>query len=499
MTRIHHIIGGRRTCGASDEFGPVFNPATGHQEGEVVLGTPADVEAAVQSAKAAGRDWAATPPAARASVMFEMRELMSARRDEIAMQVSAEHGKTHPDALGEVARALEVVEFACGAPHLLKGDFNREAARGVDVCAERQPLGVVAGITPFNFPAMVPLWMIPMAVACGNSFVLKPSEKDPSSANLVHDLFSEAGLPDGVLNVVHGDKTVVDAILAHPHVAAVSFVGSTPVAEYVYQIGCHYGKRVQALGGAKNHMIILPDADLEQAADALMGAGYGSAGERCMAVSVAVPVGEETADRLVEKLIPRVHALKVGPSTDQSAEMGPLITREHRDKVAAMIDQGAAEGASVVVDGRGLSLQGYENGFWLGGTLLDRVTPDMSVYAQEIFGPVLSVVRANSYDEALALVNGHQYANGTAIFTRDGDAARDYAARIEVGMVGINVPIPVPVAYHSFGGWKRSIFGAHGIYGPEAVHFYTRLKTVTTRWPTGIRAGADFQFPSMSS
>ena len=498
-TRIEHIIAGTRTGDPSGPTAPVFNPATGEQAANVVMGTTDDVDRAVAAARAASPDWAATPPARRAQVLFAFRDLIAGRRDDVARTISAEHGKTHDDALGEVARALEVVEFACGIPQLLKGDFSREVAGGMDSFSERQPLGVVAGITPFNFPAMVPLWMIPMALACGNTFVLKPSEKDPSSANLVHDLLAQAGLPDGVLNVVHGGKEAVDAILDHPGIAAVSFVGSTAVAEYIYTRGCAAGKRVQALGGAKNHMIVLPDADLDQATDALLGAGYGSAGERCMAISVAVPVGEETADRLVDKLAPQVQSLAIGPSTDPNAQMGPLITAGHRDKVAHMIGQGADEGAEVVVDGRGLALQGYENGFWLGGTLLDRVTPDMSVYRDEIFGPVLSVVRAASYDDAVDLVNGHAYANGTAIFTRDGDAARDFAARIEVGMVGVNVPIPVPVGYHSFGGWKRSIFGAHGIYGPEAVHFYTRLKTVTTRWPTGIRAGAELVFPTMGS
>jgi len=498
MNRIEHIIGGKSMSGG-DGAAPVFNPATGQQCSEVLLGGRREIDAAVATAKEAGKAWAATTPARRANVMFALRERMQARRDEIAETISAEHGKTHEDALGEVARALEVVEFACGAPHHLKGSFSRSVAGGIDTYSERQPLGVVAGVTPFNFPFMVPLWMIPMALVCGNSFILKPSEKDPSSANLIHDLFAEAGLPAGILNVVHGAKDAVDAILDHPGIAAVSFVGSTPVADYIYTRGSAAGKRVQALGGAKNHMVILPDADLDQAADALLGAGFGSAGERCMAISVAVPVGEETADRLVGKLAPRVRALKIGPSTDSEAEMGPLITGTHRDKVSAMIDRGAGEGAEIVVDGRGLRLQGYEDGFWLGGTLLDRVTSDMCVYREEIFGPVLSVVRAGGYDEAVDLINRCPYANGTALFTRDGDAARDFAARIEVGMVGVNVPIPVPVGYHSFGGWKRSIFGAHGIYGPEAIHFYTRLKTVTTRWPTGIRAGADFKFPTMGA
>ena len=497
MVLVEHIIQGVRTAGTTADRAPIFNPATGEQSGEVVLGAAADVEAAVVSAKKAFETWSATPPAKRARVMFRLREILERRADEVARTISLEHGKTHDDALGEVTRALEVVEYACGIPEKLKGSFSRNVGPNIDTCDERQPLGVVAGITPFNFPSMVPLWMIPMALATGNTFILKPSERDPSSANLVHDLFEEAGLPAGVLNVVHGGKEAVDAILDHRDIHAVSFVGSTPIAEYVYTRGCAAGKRVQALGGAKNHMIILPDADIDQAADALMGAGFGSAGERCMAISMAVPVGEETADRLVEKLTPMVRSMKIGPYDDPDAEMGPVITAQAKDRIEGLISQGEREGAKVLVDGRNLRLQGYENGFWVGGTLLDHVTPEMTVYKEEVFGPVLSVLRANSYDEAVGLINAHEYGNGTAIFTRDGDAARDFASKIQVGMVGINVPIPVPVAYHSFGGWKRSIFGAHGIYGPEAVHFYTKLKTVTSRWPTGIRAGAEFTFPSM--
>jgi malonate-semialdehyde dehydrogenase (acetylating) / methylmalonate-semialdehyde dehydrogenase len=494
MTVISHIVGGKALDGGAGM--PVFNPATGESHASVLSGGAAEVEAAVTAAQAALPGWAMTTPTRRAKVMFEFRRLLEARKDEIARTISTEHGKTHADALGEVARGQEVVEFACGIPHLLKGSFSASVATGMDSHDMRQPLGVTAGITPFNFPFMVPLWMAPMALACGNAFILKPSERDPSAANLLHALFAEAGLPPGVLNVVHGGKAAVDAILDHPGIMAVSFVGSTPIAQYVYARGCAAGKRVQALGGAKNHMIVLPDADLDQAADALMGAGYGSAGERCMAVSVAVPVGEKTADALVAKLKPRVAALKIGPASDAAAEMGPLVTRAHCDKVAAYIDAGEKEGAELVVDGRGLKLQGYENGFWLGGTLLDRVTPQMTVYKEEIFGPVLSVVRAREYAEALDLVNNHEYGNGAALFTRDGDAARDFAEKVQTGMVGINVPIPVPVGYHSFGGWKRSSFGGHGIYGPEAVHFYTRLKTMTARWPTGVRAGAQFHFPS---
>jgi malonate-semialdehyde dehydrogenase (acetylating)/methylmalonate-semialdehyde dehydrogenase len=494
MTIIPHIIAGKTITGTGGS--PVFNPATGEQSGTVLSGGKAEVDAAVTAAQAAFPGWAMTTPARRAKVMFEVRRIMEARKDEIARLISAEHGKTHADALGEVARGQEVVEFACGIPHLMKGNFSALVATGMDVHDMRQPLGVTAGITPFNFPIMVPLWMAPMALACGNTFILKPSERDPSASNLLHEIFMEAGLPAGALNVVHGGKAAVDAILDHPGIMAVSFVGSTPIAEYVYGRGCASGKRVQALGGAKNHMIVMPDADLDQAADALMGAGYGSAGERCMAVSVAVPVGEKTAEALVARLKPRVAALKIGPATDMAAEMGPLVTKTHRDKVSAYIDQGAKEGAEVVVDGRGLKLQGYENGFWLGSTLLDRVTPQMTVYKEEIFGPVLSVVRAREYGEALELINSHEFGNGAALFTRDGDAARDFAERVQAGMVGINVPIPVPVGYHSFGGWKRSVFGSHGIYGPEAVHFYTKLKTMTSRWPTGIRSGAQFNFPS---
>jgi malonate-semialdehyde dehydrogenase (acetylating)/methylmalonate-semialdehyde dehydrogenase len=433
----------------------------------------------------------------RARVLFKFKELLEKHADELAGLISLEHGKVHDDALGELARGIDCVDFACGIPQLLKGEFSRNVGPNIDSYSDRQPLGVVAGITPFNFPAMVPMWMYPLAIACGNTFVLKPSERDPSAPMFAWQLFMDAGLPEGVLNVVHGDKEAVDTILDHPDIKAVSFVGSTPIAEYVYRRGTQAGKRVQALGGAKNHMIIMPDADMDQAADALMGAGYGSAGERCMAISVAVPVGDKTADALVAKLKPRVEALKIGPATDKDAQMGPVVSKAQRDKIVGYIDSGVEQGAELVVDGRGFKLQGYENGFFVGGTLFDHVKPDMKIYREEIFGPVLSVVRAGSYQDAVDLIHGHEYANGTAIFTRDGDAARDFADKIEVGMVGINVPIPVPVAYHSFGGWKRSLFGDHSIYGPEGVHFYTRLKTVTTRWPAGIKSGAEFTFPSM--
>jgi malonate-semialdehyde dehydrogenase (acetylating)/methylmalonate-semialdehyde dehydrogenase len=498
MQTIMNAIGGKLARSTSPRVAPIFNPATGEQSAELPLSTTAELDAAVAAAKLALPAWADMPPLRRARYMFRFKELLDRNTDRIAEAISAEHGKTHADAVGEVQRGIEVVEFCCGIPHLLKGEFSRHVGPGIDTHSDRQPLGICAGITPFNFPAMVPMWMYPVAIACGNTFVLKPSEKDPGASMIAFELFKEAGFPDGVLNVVHGDKEVVDAILNHPDVKAVSFVGSTPIAEYVYRTGTHAGKRVQALGGAKNHMIVMPDADLDKAADALMGAGYGSAGERCMAISVAVPVGEETANRLVETLAPRVRQMKIGPATDPDAEMGPLVTREHMKKVLGYIDAGVKEGADLVVDGRGFKLQGYENGYFVGGTLFDRVTPEMSIYREEIFGPVLSVLRSPSYDHAVKLINAHEYGNGTAIFTRDGDAARSFADKIEVGMVGINVPIPVPVAYHSFGGWKRSLFGDHAIYGPEGVHFYTRLKTVTARWPEGIKSGAVYTFPTMN-
>ncbi len=474
----------------------MFNPATGESIDELGLSSGDEVARAVSVAAKALPAWASTPPLKRAGVMFRFNELLIRHADEIAREISREHGKTHDDALGEVQRGREVVEYVCGIPQMLKGEFSRNVGPQIDSWSDRQPLGVCAGITPFNFPAMVPLWMYPVAIACGNTFVLKPSERDPSAVMMVAELLHEAGLPDGVLNVVHGDKEAVDALLDHPDVQAISFVGSTPIAEYVYHRGCQNGKRVQALGGAKNHMVVMPDADMDQAVDALMGAGYGSAGERCMAVSVAVPVGEDTADRLVGALRPRVEGLRIGPSDDPDAEMGPVITAEAKQRISGLIDSGVQAGAELVVDGRDISLQGYENGFFLGGSLFDKVTTDMDIYKQEIFGPVLSVVRSPSYENAVQMINEHEYGNGTAIFTRDGDAARSFAESIQVGMVGINVPIPVPVAYHSFGGWKRSLFGDHSIYGPEGVHFYTRLKTITSRWPTGIKEGAVYSFPS---
>jgi len=494
MNLIPNGISGRKLTSASQRFSAVFNPATGEETARLPLSDAAELNEAVAAAKKAAAAWGTTPPVKRVKPMFKFKALLEANADKMARAISAEHGKTHSDALGELQRGIDVVDFACGIPHLLKGEYSRNVGPDIDSWSDRQPLGVCAGITPFNFPAMVPMWMYPVAIACGNTFVLKPSERDPSAVMLAWELFHEAGFPEGVLNVVHGDKTAVDAILDHPDIAAVSFVGSTPIAQYVYSRGSANGKRVQALGGAKNHMIVMPDADMDQAVDALMGAGYGSAGERCMAISVAVPVGEKTANELVEALAPKVRALKVGPASDPESEMGPVVTAEAKRRIASLIDSGVRDGAELVVDGRGLALQGYENGFFLGGTLFDRVTPAMDIYKQEIFGPVLSVVRAASYDEAAGLINAHEYGNGTAIFTRDGDAARTFADRIEVGMVGINVPIPVPIAYHSFGGWKRSLFGDHSIYGPEGVRFYTRLKTVTARWPTGIRKGADFNF-----
>jgi len=496
ITTIDNVIDGKVHVTKSDRRAPVFNPATGAQTGAVGLSTTADIDTAVQAARAALPAWADMPPARRARIMFRFKALLDEHTDELARIVSAEHGKTEADARGEVGRGIEVVEYACGVPQLLKGEYSRNVGTAVDSYTLRQPLGVVAGITPFNFPAMVPMWMYPMAIACGNTFILKPSERDPSASNYVAALFAEAGLPDGVLNVVHGDKEVVDAILTHADIAAVSFVGSTPIAEYVYSTGCAHGKRVQALGGAKNHMLVMPDADLDQAADALIGAAYGSAGERCMAISVAVAVGEDTAEALVERLVPRIQSLKIGPGDREESEMGPLVTAAHLEKVTGYIEKGIEEGAELVVDGRTLKVPGHEKGFFLGGCLFDRVTPAMTIYKEEIFGPVLSLVRVDDFAQGVKLINDHEYGNGTAIFTRDGDAARAFADSIEVGMVGINVPIPVPVGYHSFGGWKRSMFGDHAIYGPDGIHFYTRLKTMTSRWPTGIRAGARMAFPS---
>lgn len=494
VNTLNHFINGKRVDGTSGRMGDVFNPATGDQTARVPLASGDEVRAAIQSAAAALPGWAATPPARRTQVLFKFRELLIEHTDELAEMLSSEHGKTIPDAKGEMGRGIEVVEFACGIPHALKGEYSENVGSNVDSFTLRQPVGVVAGITPFNFPAMVPMWMYPVAIACGNTFVLKPSERDPSVAIRIAELASEAGLPDGVLNVINGDKEAVDVLLTDPRIDAVSFVGSTAIGEYIYQTGCAHGKRVQALCGAKNHLVVMPDADMDQTVDALMGAGYGSAGERCMAISVAVAVGDETADELVKKLEPRVRSLKVGPYNDPDSEMGPVISRDAQDRIKGYIDAGVQAGAELVVDGRDISLQGYENGYFVGGCLFDRVTPDMSIYTDEIFGPVLSVVRAKDYDEALGLVNDHEYGNGAAIFTRDGDAARDFTSRAKIGMIGVNVPIPVPVAYHSFGGWKRSLFGDHHIHGMEGVRFYTRLKTMTSRWPSGIKDGAEFHF-----
>ena len=492
---LHHYIGGKKVAGASGRFGDVTNPATGEVIRQVPLASADEVRGAIQTAAKAQKAWAAVTPQNRARVMFKFKALLEEHMEELASLASEEHGKTLSDAKGSVQRGLEVVEFACSISQMLKGEFSENVGTGVDTVSTRYPLGVVAGITPFNFPAMVPMWMFPVAIACGNAFILKPSEKVPSCALRLVELLEEAGAPAGVLNVVNGDKVAVDTLLTDPGVAAVSFVGSTPIAEYVYQTGTAHGKRVQALGGAKNHMIVMPDADIDQAVDALMGAAFGSAGERCMAVSVAVAIGDKVGDALVKKLKPKVESLKIGPWNDPDADMGPLVTRAHYEKVKGYIDTGVGEGAELVVDGRGFSLQGYENGNFMGGSIFDRVTPDMKIYKEEIFGPVLSIVRADDYETALGLVNDHEFGNGTAIFTRDGDAARDFTTRVQAGMVGVNVPIPVPVAFHSFGGWKRSLFGDHHMHGAEGVRFYTKLKAVTQRWPGGIRQGAEFVMP----
>jgi malonate-semialdehyde dehydrogenase (acetylating)/methylmalonate-semialdehyde dehydrogenase len=495
MQQIGHYLDGRAVAGGA-ETGDVFNPATGEVTAKVAMGGADVVDAAVAAAAAAFPGWANTPPLRRARVMFRFKELLERDAKKIAAAITSEHGKTLPDAEGEVQRGIEVVEFACGIPHLLKGEFTEAVAGGIDSWSMRQPLGVVAGISPFNFPAMVPLWMIPVALACGNTFILKPSEKDPSVSMLVAGLLTEAGLPKGAFNVVQGARAAVEAILAHPGIQAISFVGSTPVGEMIHRVGCGAGKRVQALCGAKNHLVVMPDADLDQTVDALMGSAYGSAGERCMAISVAVAVGN-IGDKLLEKLLPRVRALKVGPGTDREAEMGPLVTAEHKAKVNSYVDLGVKEGAKLLVDGRGLVLQGYEKGFFVGGTVFDNVTPNMRIYQEEIFGPVLSVVHEKDLGGAVDLINAHRFANGVSIFTADGGAARNFSSAIQVGMVGINVPIPVPAAFHSFGGWKNSLFGDHHMHGPEGVRFYTRMKTITQRWPTSIRAGAEFTMPQI--
>ena len=497
VIRTRHFIAGAIVDGHAARHAPVFNPATGEVASTVCLADAQDVDDAVRAADAAFPAWAAEPPLKRARVMFRFKQLIERDMDILARAIVHEHGKVFDDAKGEVVRGLEVVEYACGIPELLKGEYTEQIARGIDAWTMRQPLGVCVGITPFNFPAMVPMWMFPMAIACGNTFVLKPSERDPGTALLLAGLLKEAGLPDGVFNVVQGDKLAVDALLDHPKVRAVSFVGSTPIAEYIHSRSAANGKRVQALGGAKNHMIVMPDADLDKTVDALMGAGYGSAGERCMAISVAVAVGDDTADALVAKLGPKVRALRIGNGMDQGMDMGPVITGVHRDRIEGYIGQGVAEGATLVVDGRGHRVDGHEGGFFVGGTLFDHVSSSMSIYRDEIFGPVLCIVRAADFASALALIDAHEYGNGTAIFTRDGHVAREFAHRVQVGMIGINVPIPVPMAFHSFGGWKKSLMGDHHAHGPEGVRFYTRQKAITQRWlASDVASGAQFSMPT---
>jgi malonate-semialdehyde dehydrogenase (acetylating)/methylmalonate-semialdehyde dehydrogenase len=497
MREIGHFVGGKAVKGTSGRFADVFDPNTGEVQAKVALAKHSEVEHAIANAEAAQPAWAATNPQRRARVMFKFLELIQKEYDDLARLLSSEHGKTFPDAKSDIQRGLEVVEFACGIPHLLKGEFSDSAGPGTDLYSLRQPLGVVAGITPFNFPAMIPLWKCAPAIACGNAFILKPSERDPSVPMRIAELFLAAGLPAGIFNVVNGDKEAVDTLLNDARVKAIGFVGSSAIAEYIYATGCANGKRVQCFGGAKNHMIVMPDADMDQAVDALIGAGYGSAGERCMAISVAVPVGKKTADILIDKLIPRVESLKIGPSTSGDADFGPLVTAAQLKKVKDYVALGIEEGAKLKVDGRDFKMQGYENGFYMGGCLFDEVTPDMRIYKEEIFGPVLSVVRAKSFDEGLALASNHEYGNGVAIYTRDGDAAREFTAKVNVGMVGVNVPIPVPLAYHTFGGWKRSGFGDLNQHGPDSIRFYTKTKTVTSRWPTGVKEGAEFVIPTM--
>ena len=496
MNLIKHFVGGKVISGNSERKGKIFNPATGEQESEVILASKADLDGAVEIAQKAFETWSLNPPLQRARIMFKFKELIEKNFDELAKLIVSEHGKVYEDAKGSLIRGLEVVEFACGIPHLLKGEFSENVGTNVDSYSMRQPLGVAAGITPFNFPAMVPMWMFPLAIACGNSFILKPSEKDPSCPMKLAELLHEAGLPEGVFNVVNGDKEVVDAILTNQNIKAVSFVGSTPIAKYIYENAAKNEKRVQALGGAKNHLVVMPDCDLDGAVNGLMGAAYGSAGERCMAQSVAVAVGD-VGDELVSRLSKKAEALKIGPGIDKSSEMGPLVTKEHLEKVKGYVDLGVKEGAKLVLDGRNLKLQGYENGFYIGGCLFDHVNTDMRFYKEEIFGPVLSVVRVKTFEEATKMINEHEYGNGVSIYTRDGDAGRTFASKIQVGMVGINVPIPVPMAFHSFGGWKRSLFGDSGTHGMEGVKFYTKLKTITSRWPSGIRSNPEFIMPTM--
>jgi malonate-semialdehyde dehydrogenase (acetylating)/methylmalonate-semialdehyde dehydrogenase len=497
MREIGHFIGGKHVKGTSGRTSDVYQPMTGEVIGKVALASKAELRAAVENAKAAQPGWANTNPQRRARVMFKFLELVAKENDALAELLAREHGKTVADAKGDIQRGVEVVEFACGIPHLMKGEYSEGAGPGIDLYSMRQPLGVVAGITPFNFPAMIPMWKFAPAIACGNAFILKPSERDPGVPMRLAELMLDAGLPAGILNVVNGDKEAVDAILDDPDIRAIGFVGSTPIAEYIYTRGTASGKRVQCFGGAKNHMIVMPDADMDQTVDALIGAGYGSAGERCMAISVAVPVGKKTADALVERLIPRVESLKIGPSTSTDADYGPMVTKAHLEKVKNYVEIGIKEGAKLKVDGRGFKMQGYENGFYMGGCLFDEVTPEMRIYKEEIFGPVLSVVRAKDYHEALELPSKHEFGNGVSIFTRDGDAARDFASKVDVGMVGINFAIPVPLAYHTFGGWKKSIFGDLNQHGPDSVRFYTKTKTVTSRWPSGVKDGAEFVIPTM--
>ena len=496
MKIIEHFVDGKKYSGNSKKLSSVFNPATGEETAKVKLGSSDDLNNAVEKAQNAFLSWSNTPPLQRARVLFRYKELIEKNSDELTKIIVSEHGKVYEDAKGSLTRGLEVVEYACGIPQMLKGEFTENVGKNVDSWSLRQPLGVCAGITPFNFPAMVPMWMFPMAIACGNTFILKPSEKDPSCSIKLAELFSEAGLPNGVLNIVNGDKQVVDAIITNKNIAAVSFVGSTPVAKYIYENCAKNEKRVQALGGAKNHCVVMPDCDLEQAVSGLMGAAYGSAGERCMAQSVAVAVGN-VGDELVKNLAKKVESLKVGPGMDKKSEMGPLVTKEHLSKVKNYVDIGEKEGAKLVVDGRNLKLQGYEKGYYIGGCLFDNVKKDMRIYKEEIFGPVLSVVRAKDFSEALNLVNDHEFGNGASIFTRDGDTGRAFSSKSKIGMVGINIPIPVPMAFHSFGGWKRSLFGDQHMHGPEGVRFYTKLKTITSRWPTGLKTESDFVMPTM--
>ena len=496
MRIIKHFIDGKNYEGSSKRTGNIFDPASGENTAKVSLASKSDIDFAVDKAKKAFNTWSSKPPIIRARVLFKFKEIIEKNSDLLTKLIVSEHGKVYDDAKGSLNRGLEVVEFACGIPQLLKGEFTENVGTDVDSWSTRQPLGVCAGITPFNFPAMVPMWMFPLAVACGNTFVLKPSEKDPSCSIKLAELFCEAGLPDGVFNVVNGDKEAVDSLLNNKDVAAISFVGSTPIAKYIYENAAKNEKRVQALGGAKNHCVVMPDCDLDQAVNGLMGAAYGSAGERCMAQSVAVAVGN-IADKLVNKLSKKVESLKVGPGLDKTSEMGPLVTKEHLQKVKSYIDIGIKEGAKLIVDGRNIKLQGFENGFYLGGCLFDQVKSNMKIYNEEIFGPVLSVIRVKDFEAAVKLVNGHEFGNGTSIYTRDGDAGRNYANRIKVGMVGINIPIPVPMAFHSFGGWKRSLFGDQSMHGPEGVRFYTKLKTVTSRWPSGVRSDPEFTMPTM--